>query len=203
MNVWRDLFSPRQLLCHGTSVEIYREMLDADRAAGELSEIRQAAYGYLALSLDKLLNYNSRMSVWMPTREVVANTFNRHDFAFCWSHAEMAPLIVGLGYDWAIEQTAKCIRELVALVRPGADNKNDDLFDDADAAEYTPPPITITCKPGDSLDHIEDGSIDVVVMDPPYYDNVMYAELSDFFYVWLKRTAGHIAKSLRRERNGG
>ena len=198
MPLWRDLFSPRQLLCHGTSVEIYREMLAADRAAGELNEIRKAAYGYLALSLDKLLNYNSRMSVWMPTREVVANTFNRHDFAFCWSHAEMAPLIVGLGYDWAIEQTAKCIRELVALVRPGADNKSDDLFDDADAAEYTPPSITITCKPGDSLDHIEDGSIDVVVMDPPYYDNVMYAELSDFFYVWLKRTAGHVFPELFR-----
>jgi putative DNA methylase len=32
--------------------------------------------------------------------------------------------------------------------------------------------------------------VDTVVMDPPYYDNVMYAELSDFFYVWLKRTAG-------------
>ena len=48
MNVWRDLFSPRQLLCHGTSVEIYREMLAADRAAGELNEIRKAAYGYLA-----------------------------------------------------------------------------------------------------------------------------------------------------------
>ena len=40
------------------------------------TRVRRAAYGYLALSLDKLLNYNSRMSVWMPTREVVANTFN-------------------------------------------------------------------------------------------------------------------------------
>ena len=198
MNVWRDLFSPRQLLCHGTSVEVFREMLDADRAEGNLDEVRQAAYGYLALSLDKLLNYNSRMSVWMPTREVVANTFNRHDFAFCWSHAEMAPLIVGLGYDWAIEQTAKCIRELIALIRPDAENKSGTLFDDADTAEYTPPPVTITCKPGDSLDHIEDGSIDVVVMDPPYYANVMYAELSDFFYVWLKRTAGHVFPELFR-----
>ena len=62
MPLWRDLFSPRQLLCHGTSVEVFREMLDADRADGKLNEIRQAAYGYLALSLDKLLNYNSRMS---------------------------------------------------------------------------------------------------------------------------------------------
>ena len=198
MNVWRDLFSPRQLLCHGTSVEIFREMLAADRTEGKLNEVRKAAYGYLALSLDKLLNYNSRMSVWMPTREVVANTFNRHDFAFCWSHAEMAPLIVGLGYDWAIEQTAKCIRELIALIRPDAENKSGTLFDDADAAEYTPPPVSITCKPGDSLDHIENGSIDVVVMDPPYYANVMYAELSDFFYVWLKRTAGHVFPELFR-----
>ena len=198
MRLWCDLFSPRQLLCHGTSVEVFREMLDGDRAAGKLTEVRQAAYGYLALYVDKLLNYNSRMSVWMPTREVVANTFNRHDFAFCWSHAEMAPLVVGLGFDWAIEQTAKCIGELVALVRPEADRNAGTLFADASVGTTSPPPVTITCKPGDSLDHIADGSIDLVVMDPPYYDNVMYAELSDFFYVWLKRTAGHVFPELFR-----
>ena len=45
-----------------------------------------------------------------------------------------------------------------------------------------------------------DASVDVVVMDPPYYDNVMYAELSDFFYVWLKRTAGHVFPELFRRR---
>ena len=197
MPLWRDLFSPRQLLCHGTSVEVFREMLEADREAGKLNEVRQAAYGYLAISLDKLLNYNSRMSVWMPTREVVANTFNRHDFAFCWSHAEMAPLILGLGYDWAIEQTAKCIKELVALVGPG-DDATGDLFHDSNAETHISPPLTITCKPGDGLDHITDGSIDTVIIDPPYYDNVMYAELSDFFYVWLKRTAGHVFPELFR-----
>ena len=42
------------------------------------------------------------------------------------------------------------------------------------------------CKSADNLDHLADASIDVIVMDPPYYGNVMYAELSDFFYVWLK-----------------
>ena len=191
MTSWRDLFSPRQLLCHGTSVEVFREMLEADRAGGKLTDVRRAAYGYVALSLDKLLNYNSRMSVWMPTRQVVANTFNRHDFAFCWSHAEMAPLIVGLGYDWAYKQTAKCIGELVALVGHDANGDAGGLFAEA-TADTRRPPITITCKPGDSLDHIADGTVDLVVMDPPYYDNVMYAELSDFFYVWLKRTAGHV-----------
>ena len=198
MNIWRDLFSPRQLLCHGTSVEVFREMLDADRAEGKLNEVREAAYGYLALSIDKTINWNARIASWNVNLQSMRSVFDRHDFSFKWSYAEMAPLIVGLGYDWAIGQTAKCIGELVALVRPDAEKKSGNLFDDADAAEYTPPPVTITCKPGDSLDHVEDGSIDVVVMDPPYYDNVMYAELSDFFYVWLKRTAGHVFPELFR-----
>src|SRR3546814_15992381 len=44
--------------------------------------------------------------------------------------------------------------------------------------------------------HIADATVDVVAMDPPYYDNVMYAELSDFFYVWLKRTAGRVVPEL-------
>ena len=196
MPLWRDLFSPRQLLCHGTGVEVFREMLEADREAGKLTDVRRAAYGYLALSLDKLRDYNSRMARWHAGREVMVNTFDRHDFAFKWSYAEMAPLIAGLGYDWAIEQTSKCIGELVGLLRPGTMDANADLFVAADKS----PPITITCKPGDNLDHIENDSIDAVVIDPPYGANVMYAELSDFFYVWLKRTAGHVFPELFRRR---
>ena len=198
MPLWRDLFSPRQLLCHGTSVEVFREMLENDRVNGNLYDVRKAAYGYLALSLDKSRDYNSRMTRWHVGRQVMVNTFDRHDFSFKWSYSEMAPLIVGLGYDWAITQTAKCIGELVALVRPQAKHGVRSLYSSADLKKYSPPPVTITCKPGDSLDHIGDGSIDAVVMDPPYYDNVMYAELSDFFYVWLKRTAGHVFPELFR-----
>ena len=113
----------------------------------------------------------------------------------------LAPLVVGVGYDWALEKTAKCIDELVALIRPEAGGNPGDLLDAAESKPVetpTPPPVTITCKSGDSLDHLADGSIDAVVMDPPYYDNVMYAELSDFFYVWLKRTAGHLFPELFR-----
>ena len=197
MPLWRDLFSPRQLLCHGTSVEVFREMLDADRAEGKLNEVRQAAYGYLALTLDTLLNYNNRAGRWDNTTGRVRSIFDRHDFAFVWSYAEMAPLVSGVDYDWAIDKTAKCIKELVALVRPEENNGSGSLFSD-DTVRYSPPPVTITCKPADSLEHIEAGSIDVVVMDPPYGANVMYAELSDFFYVWLKRTAGHVFPELFR-----
>lgn len=176
MTRWRDMFSERQLLGHATAVEVFRQLVHEEKAAARWSELTAAAFAYLALSLDKMLNYNSRMSVWMPTREVIANTFNRHDFAFAWSHAEMPPMIVGEGYEWAIEQTAKCIGELVALVRPEgqAGDQPQAGFDfDQAGGPLTPPPITLTCKSGDSLDHIADGSIDAVVMDPPYYDNVM------------------------------
>ena len=194
---WKHLFSPRQLLCHGTSVEVFREMLDADRRT-ELSEVRKAAYGYLALTFDTMLNYNNRAGRWDNTTGRVRSIFDRHGFALVWSYAEMAPLVSGVGYDWAINKTMRCIDELVALVRPDADAGAGELFASADVDTAARPPLTITCKPGDSLDHIADGTIDLVVMDPPYYDNVMYAELSDFFYVWLKRTAGHVFPELFR-----
>ena len=181
---------------------MFRELLDADHAAGRLSDVRKAAYGYLALSIDRLVDWNSRGSTWETGKLRMAHTFQRHDFSFRWSYAEMAPLVVGLGYDWAIGQTAKCIDELVTLSQPRANNNAGDLFDATEAkATETPArrPVAVTCKPGDSLDHIDDGTIDAVVMDPPYYDNVMYAELSDFFYVWLKRTAGRVFPELFKQ----
>ena len=202
MPLWRDLFSPRQLLCHGTSVEVFREMLDEDHAAGRLDNCQRAAYGYLALSLDTMLDYNNRASYWDTiTGRGVRHIFNRHDFSFVWSYAEMAPLVVGVGYDWALDKIAKCLDELVALVHPDATGNEGDLLDAAEPKPVEtkpPPPVTITCQSGDSLDHIADASIDAVVMDPPYYDNVQYAELSDFFYVWLKRTAGRVFPELFR-----
>lgn len=203
MNSWKDIFSPRQLYCHGTSVEVFRELLSEEEAKPGFGDVQKAAFAYLALALDKLLNYNSRMSVWMPTREVVANTFNRHDFAFCWSHAEMAPLIVGLGCDWAIEQTGKSLTELVELLHPEMEVKKRKQQTSQQLSMLAAPTVQkkqgsvcLSCQSGDALYHIDDHSIDAVVMDPPYYDNVMYAELSDFFYVWLKRTAGYVYPEL-------
>lgn len=201
MTAWRDLFSPRQLLGHCTGVEVFRKLLDEAQAQGPLSDVSKAAFGYLALSLDKLLNYNSRLSVWHTPRETIANTFSKHDYAFTWSHAEMAPQVRGLGFDWVTGQMSDAIAQLVDLTRPDIDvkaalknKKQVSLLDRA----FQPPPVTVTGKSADSLDHVSDASVDVVVMDPPYYDNVMYAELSDFFYVWLKRTAGHVYPELFR-----
>jgi putative DNA methylase len=192
IKLWRDMFSPRQFLSHGLAAEIFCEMVEEDRVAGRLSDLRKAVFVYVSFCLDKFLNYNSRMSVWMPTREVIANTFNRHDFAFCWSHAEMAIAVEGNGYSWVSEQTGKCIQELVDLLSVnGADGPLFGQQDEADRGN-----IQISSKSGAALDHITTASVDAVVMDPPYGANVMYAELSDFFYVWLKRSAGRVVPEL-------
>jgi putative DNA methylase len=192
MRRWRDFFSARQLLCHCTAVEVFREILAEEEAKSPLTDLKRAAYVYLALALDKLLDWNSALCAWNPPRELMAHTFQRHDFAFIWSYAEMAAVVEGQGFDWAIAQTGKCISELVQMTRTDGSAAGG-LFSDNDLGLSRP---FITAKSGDVLDHVPDSSVDLVVMDPPYYDNVMYAELSDFFYVWLKRTAGYVVPEL-------
>ncbi len=194
-----DLFSPRQLLCHATSVEILRDLMNEESAKqGELDEASRAALCYVAIAIDKLLNWNANLSSWNIYAQSMRSVFDRHDFAFKWSTAEIVPLIVGVGYDWAFDQVSKCISELIELIDSNSAQyaSAGPLFaaNEASAAVVLPSATVaaamISCGSGDSLGHLENGSIDAIVMDPPYYDNVMYAELSDFFYVWLKRTAG-------------
>jgi adenine-specific DNA methylase len=195
INAWRDLFSPRQLLCHGFGVELFRELVREETAVfGTLNDFQCATLGYVALALDKFLNWNARLSSWNLYAQTMRSVFDRHDFAFKWSTAEMAPLVSGLGYDWAFSSSSKCIEELIEMLAPpGAASSNaGPLFSGGHATDISSHrmPVVISCGSGDSLSHVESGTVDSVVMDPPYYDNVMYAELSDFFYVWLKRTAG-------------
>ncbi len=185
---WVDMFSPRQLLGHGTSVEVFRELLDEHGGVHGVSELDAAALSYIALALDKMLNYNARYVRWHTNREVVAGVFDRHDFGFLWSYAEMAPTIKGLGYDWAIKQTGKALKELIELAGHEVDDTEPPLpYGDSQQNGLS---LRITSGSGDDLPFIGDGSVDAVILDPPYYHNVMYAELADFFYVWLKRTAG-------------
>ncbi|MBX6754324.1 MAG: DUF1156 domain-containing protein [Thermorudis peleae] len=184
MTRWRDLFAPRQLLALGTTVEALRnlelaiqEELPPDRA--------RAVVTYLALALDKLADYNSRMARWHSRRGVIANTFDRHDFSMKWSFAEMAVVAAGKGLDWAIDQVIDAYRGIARLAQPA----RLPLWQRAG----TSPVERLRITQGDArrLDHLPDSSVHLVCIDPPYYDNVQYAELSDFFYVWLKRTVGH------------
>lgn len=195
MSPWRYMFSPRQQLAHGYCVQAFRELVAADKAAGALTEIRKAAWCYIALALDKLFAYNSLLTTWHSGREVLANLFASHDFGMKWSYAEMAVTIRGLGLEWAARDLGQCLRQITAMAgHTDQDGKAGGLLPPEkakDAAAVAAAPGRIISGPAQDLD-LPAASIDAIVFDPPYHNNVNYAELSDFFYVWLKRTAGYI-----------
>lgn len=179
INRWAEMFTARQIYDHCVAVEVFQGMFEECVR----TELDRAAMAYVAIAIDKMVDYNSVGLSWHANREVLEHTLRMHNFSYKWSFAEMAPTIAGLGYDWAISQVGKCLRELLDLLGQSTLGK----------LEFTTPrpkpTIRITCASADALP-MANASVDCVIMDPPYYDNVMYAELSDFFYVWLKRTAG-------------
>jgi putative DNA methylase len=184
---WTDFFSLRQLLGHATGVEVFHDILEAtrDQGTGTITDLDRAALAYLAIVIDKFVNYNSIQSRWDVISCTVRGKFDRHDFAFQWSFGEMAPTTKGLYYDWVVEQTSKALEELISLL--GSHDGDEPLFTPRAPNGST----RIILGPGDALG-LADASVDCVVIDPPYYNNVTYSELSDFFYVWLKRTAGRL-----------
>ena len=192
MSPWRNMFSPRQQLAHGYCVQAFRELVDEDRDAGLLDSVRKAAYGYLAQGLDKLIQYNSLLTRWHSRKEIVVGIFDSHDFGMKWSYAEMAITIRGLGLDWALKDLRSCISELVAMSGHVPTADIDPNIANALTSGNIAKPAEITNESADLLLSLDNRSVDAIVFDPPYYDNVNYAELSDFFYVWLKRTAGYV-----------
>jgi adenine-specific DNA methylase len=134
----------------------------------------------LALIFDKFTDYNSGQCVWDSTRRKVAHSFNLHDFRIRWNPGEFDASRNLL--PWAVAQVCDAYRGLVEL----AVGHRDSLF----AARHS---AAVDIRRGNASDmgHIPDHSVHHVCVDPPYYDNVMYAECADFFYVWMKRTIGN------------
>ncbi len=170
---WADMFSPRQLLSSAVLVEelsrLRKEIVQAEGA-----ELGEAIIHIMALVIDKFCNYNSVLCSWHAPRQVLRSVFDRHDFSFKSTFAEMAACNAGAGLEWAIDNVLEAYEELAKLAS-GNNSK----------------PVEISLGSATNLPQIADGSITAVVVDPPYADNVQYSELADFFYVWLKRTQGH------------
>lgn len=172
MEKWYKFFSSRQLLVHLTTLE---SILNQPWDEIKDDKKREAIRVYLAFGLDKGIDYNSIQCRLHSTRNIMVNTFDRHDFSFKWSYGE----IDGAGQlqTWGVDQIVDAYKGLAKLIsNSGADIKH---FN-GDAASL---PLE-----SDSVHHIS--------IDPPYYDNVMYAECSDFFYVWQKRTLGDVFPEL-------
>lgn len=184
MSRFQDLFSSRQLLSLVTAVEVLRDVsrrIDAEVPNG----LAEAVITYLGIAIDKAADYNSRLVRWDSTRSKIVNTFNKHGFGFTWSHAEFdaAHNLI----PWAVSQVTDATKGIVGLL-------------DEDArrllARGVGAPVVqrlrLTSGSATSLSHVAEGTVGAVVVDPPYYNNVQYAECSDFFFVWLRRTVGHL-----------
>jgi putative DNA methylase len=170
---WASLFSSRQLLGMGILVDELRTLRTTIQEK-EGIEKGAAIEHLLAFVIDKLLNYNATLASWHAPHAVMRSVFDRHDFSFKATFAEMAPCVEAGGLEWAIGSTLDAWRKLAGLSR---------------AQAITPAAISLSSAT--QLPQIPTASISAVVVDPPYDDNVQYAELADFFYVWLKRTQGH------------
>ena len=191
MAKWTDMFNTRQLLAHGICVETFQDLIDADEQGGHLNELRKASWGYVALAIDKMLGRNNSLCRWVPQQQTVGNLFDTHDFGFKWSYGEMAISVLGLGLEWALNDLSKCIVEIVSMAGHPKGGPHRPTFNEVAPPPPATPTWVINCE-AQFIPEIEDSSIDCIVFDPPYHDNVSYAELSDFFYVWLKRTAGYV-----------
>lgn len=179
MPTWGDMFAPRQLLSLCTFVELLKEV--QERVRTELPADRaEAVLTYLGIPLDKAADYNSRLCKWDGTRNKVTNTFDRHDFSFKWSHAEFdaAHNLV----PWVMDQVADAYQGITKLaVSPLPLLEHPELH-----------PLTQSRGSAAAIHSLADGSIMHICTDPPYEANVMYAECSDFFYVWMKRSLGDV-----------
>ena len=192
MPSWAEMFSPRQQLAHGHCVQAFRELVDEDQASGQLNETRKSAWCYVALALDKMFNRNSLLTRWLDKTNVVVGTFDSHDFGMKWSYAEMAVAVEGLGLEWALGDLGDCIQELIGMSGWAKRVNEAALLADPEETHRAVAATEVTGDSADLLLSLDNESVDAIVFDPPYYDNVSYAELSDFFHVWLKRTAGYI-----------
>ena len=172
---WCDMFTPRQLLGHLTlTEELNRLQPEIVSTLGQ--ERGKAVITYLQFALDKGIDYNSAYTRWEFTRGVIKGTFSRHDYSMKWTFGEMIFSGPNSGAGWGLSQVLDAYTGISELVNPvfKATNGN--------------PPVRIVNGSAASRSSVAYESVDLLALDPPYYNNVQYAELSDFFYVWQKRT---------------
>jgi putative DNA methylase len=175
LRTWGDLFLPRQALALSAFCAAVRDTHEeVARETGDAAFARAVATS-LAIAVDRQADRLSTLARWDVTRDNVTNTFARQALPMVWDFAEANPFSGATG-DWegAVEWVEKVARHGGAsAVRPGHAAHGD--------ARALPLP---------------DASVAYVVTDPPYYDQIPYSDLSDFFAEWLHRTVGHLYPEL-------
>lgn len=180
LDVYGDLFTPRQLVALTTFSDLVGEAIARCRedalSAGMADDgvgldvggtgataYAQAVGVYLGLASDRMSDSHSTITSWTAQRDTLRNTFARQAIPMVWDYAEANPFSDSTGnFGGALDWVEKAIDALPA--RPNG------IVVQADAQTQT---VSVN---------------KVISSDPPYYDNIGYADLSDFFYVWLRRS---------------
>nr|WP_157864720.1 DUF1156 domain-containing protein [Thermogladius calderae] len=192
------LFNPRQLL---TLVKLVKLVREAGRKVEEeklgegwdrekAHKYAEAVTTYLAIALVKQADYNSIVVAWNPATGFgsslallhAGHTLSFRGIAMAWNFVEYNFIIDKVGYEKFTSMVIDGLSYLVSAVS-GSPSRVRVLLDDA----------TVLSKLGGE-------KFDLIVTDPPYRDDVPYAELSDFYYVWLKRALSDVEGSLLKPR---
>ena len=160
---WHELYSSRQLTALTQFSDLIgqtHQMLTND---GKEEGYANAVITYLALTIGRTANSCSRSARWQNSGDFIAGVFARQAVSMLWDFAESNPFCTAT-QNWMaqVEWVAKVVERLPIDVNPGESHQ-------ADASTTT---------------YASNGP--VIVTDPPYYDNIGYADLSDYFYIWLR-----------------
>lgn len=165
MSTWGDLFTARQNLVIATLLRLVRQV--NAKFTGENAGLGIAVQTCLAMTVNKLADYNSSLCTWhFHSREKVNHTFARQAIPFVCDFVEVAPFGGGSG-NWSglLEWTLRALESQPKLGGQGQ----------IERASATTHPLP-------------SGSADALITDPPYYDAIPYSHLSDFFYVLFRRS---------------
>jgi putative DNA methylase len=185
MSRFEDLFNSRQKLELITFMEkiksifgdIKKNCKEIKSIEGEFDcdEVAKAVVGYLGLIMSRHSSYNSNLCWWEPLGERSFNVFGRQALPMVWDYSEQNPFETLTG-NWNA-QTEITVK-IISNINLTSDNE-----------------IQIVNHSAENLP-FKDDFFDAIFTDPPYYDNIPYADLSDFFYVWLKRAVGDVFPDL-------
>ncbi len=182
---WGDLFNSRQKLALVTFTEKIREINKKLINHYFDYEYIRAIVTYLSFSVSRIADTNSTICHWDGTWEKISTTFARQALPMNWDYSEVNQLGIA---TYSYQSILSIITEVIEKI----------YFDEGYSKQKSET-ITTYCSIANcsaANTPYQDNYFDAVFTDPPYYDNVPYSYLSDFFYVWLKRSIGDLYPEL-------
>jgi putative DNA methylase len=187
MGSFGDLFTGRQALALSTFTDLVKEargMVESDLASSGSGELRQskdlvdyssAVAVYLAMAVSRLADYGSSLATWRPKDNAMRSSLPMQALQMTWGFAEGSPFgSSSSGFEECVKVVSRVLVESLGLTTRGV------ALQASAAADST---------------LVAGGSV-VFSTDPPYYDNVPFADLSDFFYVWLRHSLNSVYPEL-------